>query len=1379
MLGRTDSGDAATVEKGRPVLTTGALAVVSTESLICDVLCRHIPGAGLADGRRGADRNAFSAAVSDVICGDARATFATAAGLAASGQRTVAMMAGDRLAQIHDQLFAAAGRRWPLVIQAANRAMPRQGIAPGTGHEGLFGVAGSGAFIAVARNAQHAVDLTLAARRLAEISLTPGIVAMDGGETAFAVQDLLLPDEAMLREFLGAPSAAIENLSDAQDMLFGGPRRAVPRWFSAERPVATGLNEPAREYALAAVGQRELFAVEVPQQARKVLEDLSSRTGRPMGFVRAHRLDKARHAVVSMGAVAEIVDGVVDRLRNEKAPVGSLAIEWLRPFPSDEIVKALARAEAVTVVERSDGGLSADGPLTREVRAALSGLPIRILSATAGLGGAPVTAQAIASLYENMKSEKPRERLHLGLAHATAGASRLPHRDVLLSAVRRRFPNLDARVAPDAVNPDPRPDGARTIVIVAREPVDTAGVLIAAATALAPIGRHVRSRSQVIEDGVWIGRVTAAPEPFGDPGDDVPADAVVIAHKALPAYFDATAGLVPGAPLVLAEDVSMESVAARAGDGARERLSGLRILRGGPALADLAAAAGALLSGGETGLKPVEIPASGFAKVAARPARDAHTLAQRTDVRYDSPVRFWNEVVQPRVLGATPESVPDPYAALGAVPARTAPLRDRMASGATIPVLDATLCTGCGDCWSACPDASIGPVALGMETLLTAGLTATGPAAEKLKRAFKQLAAHLDKKLADAGARELTRADLDDGFGWLVEKLGAGGEEKEQMGAAFAAASDRLSHLPIAVTPLFFHEPHKAAKGTGLVLGMAIDPTACQACRICATVCPTDALTIVPRTKEIAGQAADAWSVWESLPDTAGADIEKAAAKAEIGPLAALLLSRHTLLAMPGGDVAEPGSGERLAIRLTAAVVEYEVQRAMLELGGRLDGLGRGLRDAITREVTGAVPMNDLKALGDAASANHGAVTTVAELIDSLEKAGQTATVDAARLRGLARLTQAVSEERERLLHGAGDAGRARWGVVLGGETTASWMARFPHHPLHAPLTVELGDAGAMAEGLVEGLTRESLETVRLARRAELWRDAAPDRAAAETALADLAWSDLTDAERASIPPLFLVGDAESLCGTNLAGMSRLLTGDMPVKFLVLDGHGPRARGGDPAFLAIAHKSAFVASVSLAHPDHFMAQVQKALAHPGPALIHAYAPSPRRHGFETNETIALADLAVRTRVHPLLSYDPAAKGIFGARLSIDDNPAPSEMWVEDGGAPLMPAAWCAAQSRFDANGHAAALATERAGHWRMLQEIAGVQTPFTQSVREQLRAELAGAHAAELAAVRAENEKALANVRAEQADKLRRKLVELATNARRPDGEAGKTAGDD
>jgi len=75
-----------------------------------------------------------------------------------------------------------------------------------------------------------------------------------------------------------------------------------------------------------------------------------------------------------------------------------------RPFPTHDIRDALRHARVVIVVERTDDPAAGDGPLTRDVKAALQPLGAigvrgpRVLSAAAGLGSRDVSAGDLAGL---------------------------------------------------------------------------------------------------------------------------------------------------------------------------------------------------------------------------------------------------------------------------------------------------------------------------------------------------------------------------------------------------------------------------------------------------------------------------------------------------------------------------------------------------------------------------------------------------------------------------------------------------------------------------------------------------------------------------------------------------------------------------------------------------------------------------------------------------------------------------------------------------------------------------------------------------------------------------------------------------------------------
>jgi len=141
---------------------------------------------------------------------------------------------------------------------------------------------------------------------------------------------------------------------------------------------------------------------------------------------------------------------------------------------------------------------------------------------------------------------------------------------------------------------------------------------------------------------------------------------------------------------------------------------------------------------------------------------------------------------------------------------------------------------------------------------------------------------------------------------------------------------------------------------------------------------------------------------------------------------------------------------------------------------------------------------------------------------------------------------------------------------------------------------------------------------------------------------------------------------------------------------------------------------------------------------------------------------------VASRAFPLLRYDPAAEGVFGARLDLSGNPAPDADWApDDAGEPVTPATWAATEARFANETSALATATEARQHaWRTLQEIAGVVTPFTDRVRAEIEAEQAVSRDGALAALRAEHQAALAALRAQtEAEMLQRvegRLMALA-----------------
>lgn len=1364
-------------QTGEELLTTGRRAVVAAEVLLGEAVCHSVMGAGLASTSA---VNVFGKPVELMQVDGARGAVAAASGLAMSGRRATALINDVRLTDIRDQMRAAVERRLPVVMHL---------IVASASHSAYHDLADSGACMFFARNGQQALDLALVARRVAEQTLTPAIVAIDGQETARAVQDVLLPYGSLIGEYLGAPEDDIPSPTAAQTLLFGEKRRRVVRWFDLDRPAALGLPLSGPDLDSAVVGRRAFFAAELTPAIEESMALLSELTKRPVSPISRYRLDGARHVLVAQGAAVETAEAVAAHLRkSERAKIGVLGVTSLRPFPEDEIRSALSRAESATVVDRVAGD---PAPLAREVRATLAGSKTRIISATCD---ELESSEFIAACRNMLAVESAKVSVRLGAA-ATAG-SEYPRREALLQRVRGDYPALERMVLPAEEAVDLRPQGSRTLALHLPGEDLPEEILESLAEALGKsVGRRLRGRTVLAEPGLWQVCLTASDSELLDPGSGVPVEVALLSsvessYEANPLAHSAGAGSV-----AVASELDAAAVWAHMKPSwrksIRERELRLFVIRGG--VQELVAAAPQLLEGRTEELEEIpwrELPAPQAPEV----DRELPVVVRRFETvgsTYDNVSRFWGESAQPRIGGEGGAAVPEPYLAVGAVPACTATFHDMTPQRNNVPVIDPDLCIGCGKCWTACPDSAIGSTAIGTEALLNAAAEMAeakssdppSAAAGKLKRAHRQLASRIDGRIANRSEEQLSLEMLREGFDWLVEQMKPGDDELPELTAAFERTLEEIAPLPLSVTDAFFLDRHSEQKGSGEAVVLAVNPQSCQGCGVCDAVCPEGAIRMEPQTEQAVQGMRAAWRTWEKLPDTPGKTIARVAEHFGVGALPAILMSRHCLFSVAGGDGAEPGSGERLATRHVAAVVEYHMQRNMLAQVDVMADLAGRLRETIRERLAAAVAVEELGDLDEALSAGS-------DLGDILGQSD----VDLPAMRRLVRVARAVERGSRQVAEGFQGMGRARYGLVVADSNAASWAAHFPRNPFGVPVAVDLAGSGVdLAMGVIKGLVAERVAEAKLIRRAELLLEDPADLPARERELKALAWDDLSKEERALCPPVLVLASAENMTGRELDGLSRLLTCDLPVKIIMLDGCDLRERSADPLLLALAHRHAFVMAASVAHHAHLFRGMTAAMSFVGPALVRIHAPSPGRHGFAADGTIERARSAVESRVHPLVLYDPSAEGVFGSRLSLDGNPMVDREWAtgpED--QEITPAQWAAGETRFDEyskissdergsansivpgpNGASLAVgeillraARERLERWTTLQELSGVVTPFTENVRRRLEDELRAGHEAELSDLREEYEAKLAEMErgqsAAQAAKLRERLMQLA-----------------
>jgi pyruvate-ferredoxin/flavodoxin oxidoreductase len=392
----------------------GSGAVVWVESQIAQAACVFpvAPSAAMAD----AFAAEFSAGKSNLW--DERLEFfvtecphsaaSACEGFALAGGRVTSFTSGQGLVLMKEVLHSIAGKRLPMVVHVATRSLTTHARTAHCGHDDLMSVLDTGWGILVARNAQEAADLSLIARRAAEASETPFLVAQDGFFTSQTLETVRLPEAELMRRFAARPQDRLAKVVDPAVPLLSGPVQGPD------------------SYMLGRVAQR-YFYNRVAAELESACEEFAHLTGRRHAMVRAYAMDDADLALVGMGSMMETAEATVDYLRRSGIRVGAVSILGLRPFGAAAAAKVLSRCKGITVLERTDNPLGGSNPLAAEVKAALADLASedpaiqmpRFYSAVCGLGGREVRPGHFAAAANNMLREGRRSFV-LGIKHPDA-----------------------------------------------------------------------------------------------------------------------------------------------------------------------------------------------------------------------------------------------------------------------------------------------------------------------------------------------------------------------------------------------------------------------------------------------------------------------------------------------------------------------------------------------------------------------------------------------------------------------------------------------------------------------------------------------------------------------------------------------------------------------------------------------------------------------------------------------------------------------------------------------------------------------------------------------------------------------------------------------
>ena len=306
-------------------------------------------------------------------------------GAEAAGARAMTATSANGLSLMWEMIYIASSLRLPIVMSLVNRAVSGP-LNIHNDHSDAMGVRDSGWIMLFSENNQEAYDNLLMAHRIAEHKdvMLPLMVCQDGFITSHSIENIMLEEDSEVKKFVGTYK----------------PEHYL---LNRKEPIAVGPLD-LQAYLFEHKAQQAEAMKNAKQVILDTAKDFEAWTGRHYGLFEEYKLADSELAIVCMNSTAGTAKYTVDRLREKGIKAGLLKVRVYRPFPAEEIAKALSKCKAVAVLDKSDSLNAAGGALFSDVTSGMyvNNIHVPTINYVYGIGGRDVPSTDIESVYTDL-----------------------------------------------------------------------------------------------------------------------------------------------------------------------------------------------------------------------------------------------------------------------------------------------------------------------------------------------------------------------------------------------------------------------------------------------------------------------------------------------------------------------------------------------------------------------------------------------------------------------------------------------------------------------------------------------------------------------------------------------------------------------------------------------------------------------------------------------------------------------------------------------------------------------------------------------------------------------------------------------------------------
>ncbi len=298
-------------------------------------------------------------------------------------------------------MYKIAGQLLPGVIHVAARSLASQALSIFGDHQDIYACRQTGFAMLASDSVQEVMDIGGVAHLAAIKGKVPFLHFFDGFRTSHEIQKVEVMDYAEFDKLLDYE--AIKEFRHNS--------------LNPEHPKTRGTAQNDDIY----FQTRELpnrYYDALPDIVAEYLKEISKITGRDYKPFNYYGHPEAEHIIVAMGSVNQAIEEVIDYLMEKGEKVGLIKVHLYRPFSVKYLFDVMPKSvKKISVLDRTKEPGSLGEPLYLDIKAAFYGkenAPL-IIGGRYGLSSKDVDPAQIIAVYENLKSNNPKNGFTVGI----------------------------------------------------------------------------------------------------------------------------------------------------------------------------------------------------------------------------------------------------------------------------------------------------------------------------------------------------------------------------------------------------------------------------------------------------------------------------------------------------------------------------------------------------------------------------------------------------------------------------------------------------------------------------------------------------------------------------------------------------------------------------------------------------------------------------------------------------------------------------------------------------------------------------------------------------------------------------------------------------